>query len=146
MEWFSGWSAWLILGFVLLILEIAIPGVFIVWWGFAAILIAGLTTLAPNLAFAWQATAFAVLAITFSLLWWKYQHNKDNQDDQSTNLNARDHVMLGIQGTITDILENGIARGKFGDTTWRVIGDNLNVGDKVIVQKVDGITLFVVHI
>ncbi|KMK51900.1 membrane protein [[Actinobacillus] muris] len=144
MEWLSGWSAWLILGFILLILEIVIPGVFVVWWGFAAILIAGLVTLIPDLALAYQTAAFAVLAILFSVLWWKYQHKKDIQDDQATELNARDHTMLGTQGKIIEILENGIARGKFGDTTWRVVGENLHIGDQVIVQNVEGITLFVV--
>lgn len=61
MEWLSGWSAWLIFGFALLILEIAIPGIFVVWWGFAAILVAGLLGLVPTLNLAWQATLFAVL-------------------------------------------------------------------------------------
>ncbi|MBF0784555.1 NfeD family protein [Muribacter muris] len=143
MEWLSGWSAWLILGFALLILEIAIPGVFIVWWGFAAILVAGLVALIPVLPMAWQVTAFAVLAIVFSLLWWQYQHRKDVQADQSTELNARDHTMIGTQGAIIEILDNGIARGKFGDTTWRVVGEHLKLGDKVTVYKVEGITLFV---
>lgn len=143
MEWLSGWSAWLIFGFALLILEIAIPGIFVVWWGFAAILVAGLLGLVPTLNLAWQATLFAILAIIFSLLWWKYQHGKDVQADQSSELNARDHTMIGTQGAIVALLENGIARGKFGDTTWRVAGENLKLGDKVTVYKVEGITLFV---
>lgn len=51
--------------------------------------------------------------------------------------------MLGAQGFVVEILPNGIVRGKFGDTTWRVIGNNLQVADKIEVQKVEGITLFV---
>lgn len=54
-----------------------------------------------------------------------------------------EHAMLGAQGFVVEILPNGIARGKFGDTTWRVIGNNLQVADKIEVQKVEGITLFV---
>ncbi|MCT8561602.1 NfeD family protein [Glaesserella parasuis] len=143
MEWLSGWTAWLIFGFILLILETLIAGIFIMWWGFAAIIVAILLILFPNIELGWKATIFAVLAILFSLAWWKYQHSKDQQEDQQADLNARDHAMIGLQGTVVEVLDSGVARGKFGDTTWRVIGNTLKVGDNIQVEKVDGITLFV---
>ncbi|MCT8586099.1 NfeD family protein [Glaesserella parasuis] len=143
MEWLSGWTAWLIFGFILLILETLIAGIFIMWWGFAAIIVAILLILFPNIELGWQSTIFAVLAILFSLAWWKYQHSKDQQEDQQADLNARDHAMIGLQGTVVEVLDSGVARGKFGDTTWRVIGNTLKVGDNIQVEKVDGITLFV---
>ncbi|MDE3974677.1 NfeD family protein, partial [Glaesserella parasuis] len=49
MEWLSGWTAWLIFGFILLILETLIAGIFIMWWGFAAIIVAILLILFPNI-------------------------------------------------------------------------------------------------
>ncbi|MCT8616817.1 NfeD family protein [Glaesserella parasuis] len=143
MEWLSGWTAWLIFGFILLILETLIAGIFIMWWGFAAIIVAILLILFPNIEFGWLATIFVVLSILFSLAWWKYQHSKDQQEDQQADLNARDHAMIGLQGTVVEVLDSGVARGKFGDTTWRVIGNTLKVGDNIQVEKVDGITLFV---
>ncbi|WP_301099077.1 NfeD family protein [Otariodibacter sp.] len=143
MDWLNNWTIWLIAGFVLLILEIAIPGVFIMWWGFAGIIVAGIANLSPSLPLAWQLTIFAVLSILFSFFWWRYQHSKDSKEDRSTNLNARDHAMVGQQGVVSEILENGVIRGRFGDTTWKVIGKDLQVGDIVEVTKVEGITLFV---
>ncbi|MDE3979914.1 NfeD family protein [Glaesserella parasuis] len=143
MEWLSGWTAWLIFGFILLILETLIAGIFIMWWGFAGIFVAILIILFPKIQLGGQATIFAVLAILFSLAWWKYQHSKDQQEDQQADLNARDHAMIGLQGTVVEVLDSGVARGKFGDTTWRVIGNTLKVGDNIQVEKVDGITLFV---
>ncbi|MDE4010209.1 NfeD family protein [Glaesserella parasuis] len=143
MEWLSGWTAWLIFGFILLILETLIAGIFIMWWGFAAIIVAILRILFPNISLGLPATIFAILAILFSLAWWKYQHSKDQQEDQQADLNARDHAMIGLQGTVVEVLDSGVARGKFGDTTWRVIGNALQVGDNIQVEKVDGITLFV---
>ncbi|AHG75307.1 Nodulation efficiency protein D [Mannheimia varigena USDA-ARS-USMARC-1296] len=143
MDWLFNWSNWLILGFVLLALELIIPGVLIMWWGFSAILLAILVWLLPDLSVSIQISGFAILAIVFSLIWWKYQHAKDKQDDKSTSLNSREQSMIGMQGIIVEILENGVARGKFGDTTWRVMGTGLNLGDKVQVQRVDGITLYV---
>lgn len=143
MDWLFSWTGWLTLGFVLLALELLAPGVFIMWWGLSALILAALSAFLPHLGIAYQIPIFAILAIIFSLIWWKYQHGKDKQDDEQTSLNSREHVMIGAKGVIVEILENGIARGKFGDTTWRVIGTDLKIGDKVQVQKVEGITLFV---
>ena len=38
-DWLTTWSVWhwLVLGFVLLIAETLVPGVFLLWWGLAAI-------------------------------------------------------------------------------------------------------------
>lgn len=46
MEWLVNWSVWhwVILGFVLLIAELMIPGVFLLWWGLALLITAGLMT------------------------------------------------------------------------------------------------------
>ncbi|MGQ8820108.1 NfeD family protein [Bibersteinia trehalosi] len=143
MDWLLNWAGWLSLGFLLLALELIAPGVFIMWWGLAALILAAVSALLPNFEPAYQVTIFAVLAITFSLVWWKYQHGKDQQDDEHSSLNSREHAMIGARGVIVEILENGIARGKFDDTTWRVIGENLRIGDSVQVFRVEGITLFV---
>ncbi len=146
MEWLFNWTGWLIFGFVLLILELVLPGVFIMWWGFAAVILSGLVAFFPELPQGWQAAIFAVLAIIFSLIWWKYQHDKDVQDDAANQLNSREHSMLGAQGVVVEIFDNGIARGKFGDTTWRMVGENLHIGETVKVQQVDGITLKVIKV
>lgn len=69
MEWFSTWSLWhwLILGFVLLIAELVIPGVFLLWWGLAAIVIAGVMALIPSLSLTVLAISYAILAIILSV-------------------------------------------------------------------------------
>ena len=146
MEWLSDWGAWLIVGFILLILETLAAGVFIMWWGISALIVAGIVALVPYLPLSWQAAIFAIIAIVFSLIWWKYQRNKDAEEDKISSLNSREHAMLGAKGVIVDILENGTVRSKFGDTTWRVNGTRLKVGDRVEVIKVDGITLTVKQI
>lgn len=144
MEWLSSWTLWLIGGFALLILEAIIPGVFLMWWGLAAVVVAGVVGLLPWLGLGWQVSIFAVLATLLSLFWWRYQHQKDQQDDQISALNQRDHAMIGAMGVIVELQQNGIARGKFGDTTWRVEGSPLSVGQTVKVVSVEGITLKVI--
>lgn len=139
MDYLNNWTLWLALGFILLILELVVSGVFLMWWGFAAIITAAISSLLP---LDWQMILFAVLATIFSVMWWKFQRNKDQKDDRQTELNAREHHLIGSCGTIEEV--NGeIIRAKFGDTTWKVIGESLQVGDKVQVLKVEGITLLV---
>lgn len=144
-DWLTTWSVWhwLVLGFVLLIAEILVPGVFLLWWGLAAIVAAGVMALVPSLSLTALAVFYAILAIILSLLWWKYQHSKDNQDQSCTTLNQRDHTLLGKKGTVLEIGSNGIGRGAFADTTWRIQGEHLTVNDLVVVERVDGITLLV---
>lgn len=134
---------WLILGFGLLIAEIFMPGVFLLWWGIAAIITAGLTALFPSISLTTAAIGYAILSAILSILWWKYQHNRDVADDKKSVLNQRDHAMLGQIGIVQEMANNGIGRGKFGDTTWRIQGEDLFPNDKVEVIAVQGITLMV---
>ncbi|MGR3808824.1 NfeD family protein [Pasteurella testudinis] len=148
MEWFAAWTSWswLIFAFILLIAEAIIPGIFLLWWGLAALVVAGLSCIFPLTA-AWNWIIFAALAVVASIVWWRYQHRKDQQDDPHTALNQRGIAMLGQQGVIREISSNNIGRAHFGDTTWRITWQNsaydLQIGDTVIVTAVDGITLTV---
>ncbi|PJG86272.1 NfeD family protein [Conservatibacter flavescens] len=145
MEWFNTWSVWhwLALGFILLIAEILIPGVFLLWWGLAALIVSGIVLCFPTLSITAMVVIYAILAIMLSLIWWKYQHGKDRQDQSRTNLNQRDHAMLGKIGRVESIDPSGIGRGHFADTTWRIKGSGLQPHDIIQVTHVEGITLFV---
>ncbi|MCK3658999.1 hypothetical protein A4G18_09825 [Pasteurellaceae bacterium Pebbles2] len=145
MEWLAQWGTWhwLILGFALLIAEIILPGIFLLWWGLAAIIIAAMNALIPIFSLTTLGIIYAILATALSLIWWKYQHQKDQADEQKSHLNQRDHYMLGLKGTVEEMAENGIGRGHFGDTTWRIQAQDelLNIGDTIEVIQVQGITL-----
>ena len=143
MEWLTDWGGWhwLILGFFLLITEILVPGVFLLWWGLSAIVIAGITYLIPTLPLSFLAVMYALIASILSIIWWRHQHGKDQIDQAQSALNQRNHAMIGAQGKVLEIGENGIGRGAFGDTTWRIQGCDLAVNDIVEVTAVDSITL-----
>ncbi|OBX07493.1 NfeD family protein [Gallibacterium genomosp. 3] len=143
MAWFADWGVvhWLVLAFLLLILEIIVPGIFFLWWGIAGLIIAAITYFVP-LSLVVSVVLFAVIAIIASIVWWRYQVSK-NQHDDSTTLNQRGLAMLGQQGRVTAILGNNTARAAFGDTTWRIEGSDLQLNDQVEVVSVRGITLLV---
>lgn len=148
MEWFVNWSIWywLILGFVLLIAEIAMPGVFLLWWGLAAIVVAGIMKLFPTLPLSALVVIYAIIAIVLSVIWWRYQHSKDQADQSQSVLNQRDHAIIGARGKVLEMAGNGIGRGAFGDTTWRIKGHGLSVNDLIEVTAVNSITLNVIKI
>lgn len=145
MEWLSAWTIWhwIVLACILLIGEVIIPGIFLLWWGLAAFVVAIVTAIFPHLSLSSLFITYALLAIGLSIIWWRYQHKKDNQDQAKTSLNQPDHRMLGKIGIVQDIHANGIGRGHFSDTTWRIKGDQLCQGDTIEVVKVEGITLYV---
>ena len=66
-DWLTTWSVWhwLVLGFILLIAETLVPGVFLLWWGLAAIVAAGVMALVPSLSLTVLAVFYAILAIIF---------------------------------------------------------------------------------
>lgn len=144
MEFLSHWGVWhwLILGFILLISEILIPGVFLLWFGCAALILAALTALISlPMAFSWA--LYAVLALLLSYFWWKVQHKQDKNDKRNADLNQRTLAMIGKSGIVTQFQSTGNGRARFGDTTWKIQGENLSTGDLVTVTNAEGINLIV---
>ena len=59
--------AWFLAGIVLMLLELVVPGVFLIWLGLAAVA-TGLVDLAVALSWQRELLLFAVLAIAFAIL------------------------------------------------------------------------------
>ncbi len=134
---------WWIIGLALLILEIILPGVFMLWFGIAAIIVGTVSlTLGESVWWPWQAQliVFAVLSLVSAIIGRKYWYNVHPDTDQP-NLNARGSQMIGKVSTLSDPLKNGRGRIKLGDTIWRVVGPDLPAGSQVKVVEVDGSTL-----
>ena len=63
-DWLINWTLWhcLILGFILLIGEVLTPGIFLLWWGLAALVTAFVQFLFPSISLASLAIFYALLA------------------------------------------------------------------------------------
>ncbi len=134
---------WWIIGLALLILEIILPGVFMLWFGIAAIIVGTISlTVGESVFWPWQAQviAFAVLSLISAIIGRKYFYSTHPDTDQP-NLNERGAQMIGKISTLSDPLENGAGRIKLGDTIWRVVGPDLPAGSKVKVVDIDAGTL-----
>ena len=153
LEWFvsNGPWAWMGLGFTLLALELAIPGVFLMWVGLAAVAVGAVGLLGlpssilglPVGGWDWQAQAvtFAALAVLFAVMGGRMTARRDN--DEADDLGRPGRRLLGRTGTLVDPIEGGIGRVKLGDTLWRVEGSDMPAGTRVTVTGENGATLSV---
>ena len=135
---------WVAIGLVLLALEIAVPGVFLLWFGLAGIIVGALSLMFHNASFwPWELQVVLFLALSIVLAWYgKRLMDKGDVTDEPL-LNKRSEQMVGRYATLTEPVTNGYGRIKIGDTLWRVKGPDLAIGSKVKVTYVDGNDLVV---
>lgn len=126
---------WMVLGFVLLALEIILPGFFLLWIGIAA-LIVGAVSLAVWEAGFWtwhvQVLLFLVLAVASAYAGRGLMRRSGDVSDQPL-LNMRGAQLIGRVATLTEPIANGRGRVHIGDTMWRVSGPDMPAGARVKV-------------
>ncbi|HSV29009.1 MAG TPA: NfeD family protein [Candidatus Omnitrophota bacterium] len=132
---------WLILGFVLIALEVLMPGTFLLWPGIAALLTGILAYMAPGLGWEGHALAFAVLTVAAAFAGRRLYDRLRHPVADEPNLNRRAAQYVGTVHTLSADIVDGTARMKVGDSTWKVTGPDLPAGTRVRVVAVDGIAL-----
>jgi len=136
---------WMVLGFVLLILEILVPGVFLLWIGIAAILVGALTLQLAHAAFwVWQAQVvlFLILSVISAYVGRQVMARTGGESDQPL-LNRRAEQLIGRTATLAEPIAEGRGRIRLGDTFWLVTGPDLPVGARVRVTAVQDMELVV---
>lgn len=142
LDFYTHWGFWMVLGFVLVVLETVLPNVFVIWFGLGAIVV-GLLSSMINISLPIQLTIFAVLSVLFSVSYYFYNKKKEDKADKKDDLNNFNHAMLNSVGVVVEMLTDEEGRAKIGDTTWKIKGKNLSVNDKIKVYHVDGLVLHV---
>lgn len=136
---------WMLLGVVLLILEVLVPGVFLLWIGIAALL-TGLLSLQLWDWSLWtwhvQVLLFLVLSIA-SVLVGRRILKKTEKDTDEPLLNRRSDQMIGRIATLIEASDNGYGRIRIDDTVWRVRSPDLPAGARVKVTSAQGTELTV---
>lgn len=132
---YGGWS-WLILGGVLLVLEILMPGIFMLWFGLAA-LVTGAITLLIEPGFQLQLIIFALSSLISVLIGRKLFIGRDDESDQPL-LNKRGDQLIGKTFKVTSAIVNGYGKVKIGDSVWSVTGPDRQEGALVRVTAVEG--------
>ena len=134
---------WWILGLILLVLEMLLPGTFFLWMGISTGFVGLLMIFVPDLSWQMQFLIFAVLSvvtITLSRVW--LQRHPITTDD--TTLNRRGSQYVGRVVTLEEPLVDGAGKVRIEDTFWRVAtkdNSDLAAGEKVKITGVDGTIL-----
>lgn len=127
---------WMVLGFALLVLEIVVPGFFLLWIGIAALITGAFSLLFWDAAFwGWQVQVllFLALSLVAAYLGNKIMGGGKDESDQPL-LNRRGEQMIGRTATLSEPITNGRGRIRIGDTMWRVSGPDLPAGATVRVK------------
>jgi inner membrane protein len=135
------WS-WIILGLVLMGLELAAPGAFLLWLGLAAVL-TGLIDWAFGLSWQMAALVFAGLSVVAVLIGRAVTRDRDEQGGGHPALNRRGQSLVGHVFTLDSPIVGGSGRVRVDDSSWRIVGPDAPAGATVRVVRVDGATLVV---
>ncbi|MCF3638465.1 NfeD family protein [Rhizobium sp. TRM95111] len=132
--------AWWVLGIVLLILEVLMPGVFLVWIGLAAIVTGALALLFWESAFwTWQVQwlLFAVLSLAAAIGGRRLVSARSRASDEPF-LNQRGQSLVGRTATLEQPIREGRGRIRLDDTMWSVQGPDLPAGTRVRITQSNG--------
>ena len=138
---------WLVLGFILLIVEMFVPIFASLWFGAAAIIFAALSWLLPISVF-FQIIIWLILSAIFLLAWFKFI--KPLSVDR-TKAGLGGSVIVGEVGMIIEqpqLDRAGMVRFSVpivGAAEWvcRTRGEQVAVGDRVVVTDIVGNELIV---
>ncbi|TWH00159.1 hypothetical protein L598_001100000750 [Mesorhizobium sp. J18] len=127
---------WMLLGLILLILEILVPGVFLLWIGIAAILTGGLSLQLWDLGFwTWQVQVlmFLLLSLVSVFAGKRLLARPASGETDQPFLNQRAEQLIGRTATLEEAIVEGYGRIRLGDTLWRISGPDLPAGARVRV-------------
>ena len=130
---------WVILSAILLALELAVPGAFMMWLGLAAVLV-GLISFAVDWSWQAQLVAFAIFTAASVPLWRRFARKVDPQLE-SPYLNRRTEALVGRVFTLEKPIVDGIGTVQIDDTIWRVSGADAAAGSRVRVVRAEGANL-----
>lgn len=138
LPFLGGWTWWVIAG-VLLLIELMLPGVFLMWLGLAAAIM-GVIDLVADLGWQVEIALFAVLSVLLVL--FVRPRVKFIQSEPS-NLNRRMYDYVGRSYVLHDAIVNGQGKVRIDDTLWVVTGSDRDKGEWVRVKSIDGMRLVV---
>lgn len=136
MDGMSDWFWWAF-ALALFALEALMPGIFMLWLGFAAIGVAVLHLLMPELSATAQWIAFSLLSLVAVGIAWRLKKTHPARDTDHPHLNRRAEQLIGRVLPLERPIVDGRGRVKVGDAFWIVSGPDLTAGTRVRVEAVE---------
>ncbi|HCP48876.1 MAG: hypothetical protein CMQ50_09445 [Gammaproteobacteria bacterium] len=135
-----GDSLWWVIGIVLVIGEVVLPGTFLIWFAFAAFGV-GLVGLVFDMSGVIQVVVFSLLS--FASLSLGYLMRKRRGDPEAPAFADRTQAYMGKIYTVVDAIENGKGKIRVGDSVWLAEGEDCPVGGSVKVVESRGNVLMI---
>ena len=132
---------WVAAGALLGILEILMPGIFLIWIAVAAWITAFVAWAAPVKLVA-QLVIFVILAFVTVFLGRQY-YARNPVVSADPHLNTRTSRLIGQVVTVESAFENGKGRVRVGDGVWNAAGPDAPAGTSVRIVAADGTLLTV---
>ena len=142
--WLEPHWGWLVLGLLLAVGEMTIPGVFLIWMAGAAV-ITGLASWLLPLSVALQVVLFAVLSVggVFAGRNWLRANPVQAADPLMNDRGAR---AIGETVLVTQVIAGGEGRVKLGDSEWIARGPDAEPGTRMRVAAHQGSVLLVEYL
>ena len=141
MDGIEHYWVWLILGLALALLEMLVPGVYLIWLAAAALVIAAITFVSgPPLAI--QVIAFVSLALVFAFSAKRWLRDRPIESTDPL-LNNRGGRLVGESALVTAAIESGSGRVRVGDSEWIARGPDVAAGKRVRITGSNGAELLV---
>lgn len=135
------WWHWVVLGLVLVLLELAIPAFFVVWFGLGALVVGLVVAVSPGLPFPGQIVLWIVASIAFVVLWFKVFKVQVHR----THVGLSEGQFAGEVGLATRPImpfQKGQVRFQkpiLGSDVWEAIAsEEIAVGERIKVLDVEG--------
>ena len=135
-----GDSLWWVIGIVLVIGEVVLPGTFLIWFAFAAFGV-GLIGVVVDLSGMNQVVVFGLLS--FASLSLGYLMRKRQGDPEVPAFADRTQAYMGKTYTVVEAIENGQGKIQVGDSVWLAEGEDCPVGGAVKVIDSRGNVLLI---
>ncbi|MDR0700888.1 MAG: NfeD family protein [Azoarcus sp.] len=135
------WWVWIVGGIALVLLELAIPSFFVIWFGLGALLVGLLLLIVPGLPLSGQLLLWAAASSAMTLLWFRYFKRFTNQ----TRIGTADGDVIGEIGLLVHAVAP-FTRGKvrfqrpiLGAEEWPCAADaEIDAGARVKIVSVEG--------
>ena len=135
------WWHWEIAGLALVLLELAVPAFFVIWFGFGAMLVGLVLLLAPGLALSAQIGVWVLASVAMTVLWFRVFKRSQHKTLVGT---AAGEVIgeIGLLVSAVAPFERGKVRFQrplLGADEWACVAETaISAGERVKVVSVEG--------
>ena len=135
------WWHWEIAGLALVLLELAVPAFFIIWFGFGAMLVGLVLLVAPGLALSAQIGVWVLASVAMTVLWFRVFKRSQHKTLVGT---AAGEVIgeIGLLVSAVAPFERGKVRFQrpvLGAEEWACVAESaIAAGERVRVVSVEG--------